>query len=77
MFCVKNFFDLTFYLTNESISSIMASMPEILCSISYIQLVMLVSIVPVCLPRFFLFAFFLISLSDLLISIKTSIIFIK
>ena len=52
MFCVKNLLDLMFSLTNESISSIVSSAPEILSSISCILLVILVSVVPVHLPRF-------------------------
>lgn len=52
MFCVRNFLDLTFSLTDVSISSITFSTPEILASISCILLVMFLPIVPVHTPRF-------------------------
>jgi hypothetical protein len=53
MFCVRNFF-LYFILplTNVIISSIVSSMPDILSSISYILLVMLMSVFPVLFSRF-------------------------
>lgn len=47
MFCVRKVLDLTFYLTDVSISSTMSSMAEVLSSVSYILLVMLNSVVAV------------------------------
>lgn len=44
---------ITFYLTDDSISSIISSMSEILCFISYIMFEIAVPLIPVSLPRFF------------------------
>lgn len=49
---MRNFLDPTFSLA-EVLTSPIASVPEILSSISCNLLVMLVSVVPVRLPRFF------------------------
>lgn len=47
IFCVWNFLDFSFYLTNVSFSLIVSFAPEILSSMFCILLVMLVSVVPV------------------------------
>ena len=52
LFRVRNFLDLTFSLTDASISLIISSMPEILPSICCILLIMLVSVVLVIFPKF-------------------------
>lgn len=56
IFCVRNILDLTFSLTDLSISYVLSSKlePEILSSISSILLVMFVSIIPVLFLRFFI-----------------------
>lgn len=53
MFFARNVLNLTYSLTHLSISSMAYSISEILTSISYILLVMLTSVFPVHLPRFF------------------------
>lgn len=52
MFCVGNLLGITFFLTNEAISSVVSPMPESSSFISYLLVVMHVAVVPVCLPRF-------------------------
>ena len=54
MFCVRNFFDSTFFLTDESIYSNISSRPERLSSISCILLVNLASVFPVYIPKIFI-----------------------
>jgi hypothetical protein len=58
IFLLEIFLDLTFSLTNESISSIVSSMPQILSSISYIMLLMM-SVFPFHSSKFFHFQNFL------------------
>ena len=54
IFCVRKILDLTFSLTDVSISHIISSTSVILSSISYIMLVMFIFVVPVHLPRFWI-----------------------
>jgi hypothetical protein len=49
------FLNLTFSLTDVSISSIVSSMPKMLFSISCILLMKIASVGLVCIPIFFLF----------------------
>jgi hypothetical protein len=54
MFCVQNFLDLKFSLTNVSISSIISLILEILFYIIYNLLVKLAFAVSVQIPKFFI-----------------------
>lgn len=54
IFCIRDILVLTFSLIVVLVSFIASSTPEIPFSVSYILLVILVSVVPVLLPRFYI-----------------------
>lgn len=54
MFCIKNFLNLPFSMTEVSNPSTVSLMREILSSISFILLVKLDSVIPVHIPKFFI-----------------------
>jgi hypothetical protein len=52
IYCFRNFLDLTFSLTDVSISFTVSFMPEILYTVSCVLSVILLSVVPVLFPKF-------------------------